>query len=70
LLFLGIIYSSYADNVLITDRDWKCTYADHWKPSFPQVGLRSKFLTDYIVSLFYQQHRPTQLGHFSIGAMS
>ena len=33
----GIIYSSSAENILISDRDWKCIYGDQWNPSFPQV---------------------------------
>jgi len=57
-LFIGIIYSSYADNILITDRDWKCTYADQWKPSFPQVGSRFKFVTDYNRTEIQLKNRP------------
>jgi len=30
-----MIYSSSADNILISDRDWKC--ANYWTPSSPLV---------------------------------
>jgi len=37
---IGMIYSSSGDNNLITDHDWKCTYADHWKLPLRQVIVR------------------------------